>query len=111
MNYFIDKVWSGAVRGNSPGAISVEVMNICDKVQLEIARASKAMVAVHVMYELFYMKPSLSAVYSSAKDLLQDPEQLLEWVDVLKGDKHYIICVTSAARNWRTKLELALMGL
>lgn len=108
---FIDKVWSGSVRGNSPEAINAEVMEICDKVQAEIVKCSQAMVAVHVMYELFYTATSLASVYKSAKDLLMDPKKLLDWIDVLAGDKYYRTCVLNAARNWRSPLELAFMGL
>ena len=85
---FIHNVYNGAVHADADD-ITPEVADICDKLA-------------------FYGKPFLSlrtVLKKFAGSLVE------KWIETIVKDRRYRVCIAAAALNWRSALEMELMGI
>lgn len=104
---FIHNVYNGAVHADADD-ITPEVADICDKLATAIAQCSKGMVWPEAMFRAFYGQP-----FSSLRTVLKKfARSLIEkWIETIVKDRRYRVCIAAAALNWRSTLEMELMGI
>ncbi|WP_323175277.1 hypothetical protein [Neisseria cinerea] len=107
---FIHNVYNGAIHADADD-ITPEVADICDKLATAIAQCSQKMVWPEAMFREFYGRPflSLRAVLKALKKLAQS--SVKKWIETVATDRRYRICMATAALNWRSALEMELMGI
>ena len=105
---FIDTVWQGTIGDNEIQNINEQVEGIANTVFLEIQKCSKGMLAIDITYSLFY---EVSSFKDLIINLVSSSVSIPNWIDVLRGNSQYRICVLVASVNWKSAMALALLGL
>ena len=88
--------------------VTEEVANHMDSVLNSIVRCSNQMALVHELFEEFYMPFKINKwrkLIKKVSELYQD------WRDRLEEQPRYKSCIATAALNWRSTIEMALMGM
>lgn len=103
----IAAIWPN-MSNNTVNNISDEVAEIMDTVLDSIRTCSVALAGVEAAYNMFYDM----ATGTSWKDVLASAINAIGgWITSVRTNQQYQACVTVAAANWRSAIELALMGL
>jgi hypothetical protein len=103
----IDAIWPG-LPSNNIGNISDEVAEIMDTVLDSIKTCSKALAGVEAVYDVFYDV----VTGTSWRDVLVSAiGAIAGWIDSVRTDQLYRICVVVTAANWRSAIQMALMGI
>jgi len=112
----INKIWSGSMNYNSVDNITEEVADEITFVLDEIKKCSENIdTLLEMLMEAFgriYAKGMKwrklikeKAVKPGKKTYVQD------WLDELQKDNVYNACVVTAAVNWKSSVQMKLMGL
>ena len=105
----IKKIWPGvAMNRYSASDVTDEVVDTMDFVLNEIVECSRSMSVVEEVYTSFYMPFTINKWRKLVKETLSVVEA---WLDAVEENKVYLSCVVTAARNWRSHVEMQLMGL
>ena len=107
---FISDVYNGAVRANANN-ITPEVAGICDEMLGAIIQCSNGMIVPDAIFQVFYAKKpsSLRAVLKLIGKAAQTTVK--QWVKIALTNQRYRNCIAATALNWKTRLEMALMGI
>jgi hypothetical protein len=93
---------------NDVDNISDEVAEIMDTVLDSIKTCSIALAGINALYDSFYG----IATGTSWRDVLAAAiTTIASWIDSVRTNQTYKACVSTAAANWRSAVELALMGM
>jgi hypothetical protein len=103
----IAAIWPN-ISNNSIGNISDEVVEIMDQVLSAIRQCSQAFAVIEAVFSVFYGAGSWRDILVNA---LASGTSVGNWIAALRGNVQYRACVVTAAANWRSAIELALMGL
>ncbi|MDR2165360.1 MAG: hypothetical protein LBO79_07040 [Zoogloeaceae bacterium] len=103
----IAAIWPN-MPNNSINNISGEVVDLMGQVLNSIRDCSQAFVAIDATFSLFYDSGSWGDILANA---LINGINVGDWIAALRGNMQYNVCVVTAAANWRSAIELALMGL
>lgn len=106
---FITKVFSGSLSATAT-QINDDVKSITNLVFLEIQKCTGTMLAGDAIYALFYNVTSFA-------DLLVNIVSgialgtISGWIDVIRQNIKYRVCVDAAAVKWKSVMALALLGM
>ena len=105
----IDAIWQGSMSGNTEANINDEVVRLVDLTLTEIANCSRQFAVIHMVFSMFYSTPTTWAtllvnVATSAADVKN-------WIAALNGSLQYRACVSAAAVNYKSGVQLALWGI
>ncbi|CAF4080045.1 unnamed protein product, partial [Rotaria sordida] len=106
----IQKIWSGVVR-SSPSQINNQCVNIVNTILDTVMECSKRMALTQHLYEelyaiAFFRPPNISKViYKIVKEFI------LAWMEASRNENVYQACLNTAKLQWRSPIELALLGL
>lgn len=107
---FIQTVYQGAIPVTA-NDISPEVVEIADKMLNAIVQCSRQMAVTHAVYSVFYGKVPIS-IGQILKLLGKAAAQSVKsWIKTGLSDRRYKSCISSVALNWRSPLQMALMGI
>lgn len=106
----IAAIWPN-MPNNTVGNISDEVAGYVDQALHAIKQCSQAFALVNITFALFYsLVPG-----ASWKDVLVNAvvngTSVGDWISALNGQTAYQACVATTALNWRSIVEMALMGI
>ncbi|MDR1062568.1 MAG: hypothetical protein LBL48_01290 [Azoarcus sp.] len=104
----ITAIWEGSVSNNQASNITDEVADIMDTVLDAIKECSQAFAVVNITFSLFYGAGSWKDILVNA---LANGTSVGNWIAALRGNMQYRACVVTAAANWRSAIEMALMGI
>lgn len=116
----IDEIWDKNMPNNSVENISPEVMQIMDDVFQGIRRCSKTMVFTDVTLNYLMTAPgrladiivSLAAQVSADTYKERNPlATFINWIQAIRGNRSYKMCINTAAVNYRSRVQLALMSM
>ncbi|MDR2164062.1 MAG: hypothetical protein LBO79_00135 [Zoogloeaceae bacterium] len=107
----IAAVWPVDMPNNNVNNISDEVAGIMDQVLQAIKECSQAFAGVNIVFAVFYGVFPPSSWASVLVNALQSGTSVTAWIEALRGNAAYNACVVTAAANWRSAIELALIGL
>lgn len=106
---FITKVFSGSLSATAT-QINDDVKSITNLVFLEIQKCTGTMLAGDAIYALFYNVTSFA-------DLLVNIVSgialgtISGWIDVIRQNIKYRVCVDAAAVKWKSVMALALLDM
>lgn len=106
---FITKVFSGSLSATA-AQINDDVKSITNLVFLEIQKCTGTMLAGDAIYALFYNVTSFA-------DLLVNIVSgialgtISGWIDVIRQNIKYRVCVDAAAVKWKSVMALALLDM
>lgn len=115
----IRDIW-GNLPHNQPENITPEVVEIVEKAVREISVYSKRLLVADITFSVFYTGwPDLitlilgfgSQALANAAAEGKPLKTFTDWIGVMRSKKQYVACVNQAAANYRSQLEMALMGL
>ncbi|MDR0715823.1 MAG: hypothetical protein LBF50_00180 [Azoarcus sp.] len=106
----ISAIWPSGISNNSIDNISDEVAGLMNQVLQAIKECSAAFAATNVVFSIFYGAFPPSSWSSILLAALQSGASVGAWIAALRGNITYNICVVTASTNWRTAVEMALMG-
>ena len=72
------------------------------------------MLSADIVFNIFYTTTDVPSLIVNIATLIATgvtTRTFADWFQVIKGNKVYRSCVTVAAANYRSAVELALMGL
>ena len=72
------------------------------------------MLGADIAYNLIYTATSWQdVIVNIAIAIVTEPKtkSIANWIEVIKGNKQYRSCVNVAAVNYRSRLEMALIGI
>lgn len=118
----IDILFNGAVKAH-PNDINADVIHDVDMMIQEIAKCSASI--TELSFKLIYkaatmaVSPVIDAYTNNFYQRLfikqgggkSWEKVLLNWVQKLQGNRRHMLCVITARSRYRTKIELALLGL
>lgn len=104
----IHKIWPNVLDRYTANDVTDEVADIMDTVLNSIVSCSEAMALIHELYEDFYMPFKINKWRTLIKETI---DVFSDWLDALEENRQYKVCVTTAAWQWRSVIEMALMGL
>lgn len=104
----IHKIWPNVLNRYSADDVTEEVAEIIDTVLNSITNCSNGMALVHELFEDFYMPFKINKWRTLIKEAF---DVFSDWLDALEENRKYKVCVTNAAWQWRSVIEMALMGL
>ena len=88
--------------------ITERVVEVMDKVLEEIAGCSHTMAGPHALFENFYAPFGIN----KWRTILRKSFKVFKkWTDTIKSNRRYRMCIYNVARNHRTDIEDALMGI
>lgn len=104
----INTLWSGTMHCNGIENMDEKVIRLMDQVLTQIRDGSKAMVGVHAVFDIFYMKN-----YRTWAELLEATADVADanaddWIAVLRGTRQYQIVVDSVALGYKSPVQIAL---
>ncbi|HHL3632632.1 hypothetical protein [Neisseria polysaccharea] len=107
---FIHNVYNGAVHADADD-ITPEVAGICDEMLAAIIRCSIGMTVPDAIFQTFYAKrpESLGTVLEWIEEAAY--AAVTQLVEIARTNKRYRSCIVTVALNWRSRLEMALMGI
>ena len=103
----IAAIWPN-LSNNTVNNISDEVAGIMDTVLESIKTCSLGFAAIDILFDVIYN----TSTATTWKDLLVTAfNAVSDWVNALMNNQQYQACVVTAAANWRSAIEMALMGI
>ena len=114
------------IPNNRPDRINPAVIQLLDKVIVEIQKCSKSLLQVEITYSFLYAPPnllvlneflfgvgfSIAAVAFADWWYTRNPiDTYISWVKVLLNQKQYRTCVVSVATRYKSQMAMALMGM
>ena len=125
---YVKAIWvlfGGAVQA-TPSQITPQVIQDVDKMIVEIANCSRniAQIGIDIIYKVtigrvvdmatgFFDNIVIDTLLDQATGNIQDKIETLfsEWVHRLIGNRRFVGCLYQARRNWRSKIEIELLGI
>ena len=103
-------MYNGAIRADADD-ITPEVAGICDEMLAAITRCSIGMTVPDAIFQTFYAKrpESLGNVLERIGEAAH--AAVTQLVEVVLANQRYRSCIVTTALNWRSRLEMALMGI
>lgn len=104
----INTIWSGTMQFNSIENMSDDVIRLMDQVLTQIRDGSKAMIGIHAVFEIFYMKSfrTWGELLEAAVDAGE--ANASDWIGVLRGNRQYNIVVSGVALGYKSPVQIAL---
>ncbi|MCG7412071.1 Uncharacterised protein [Moraxella lacunata] len=121
----IEVLFGGVVQA-SPNEITEQVIQDVDKMISEIANCSQniAKIGIDIIYKAtigrvvdaatgYFDNILIDTLLDEATSDIQDKiEELFSaWIMALMGNRRFVACLYQARRNWRSKIQIELMGL
>jgi len=113
---YIDKIWSGSMSGNSPENITQEIV---DEMELILSEIRICTENINTLLDMLIDR--FKKIYKDrikwemlAKEKAVRPGKksyVYDWLDMLTENKPYHACVVTAAVNWKSSIQLKLMGI
>jgi len=108
----IDTIWQGSMNYNSAENITAEVVSEMNFIFSEIKTCSSKiddlMEALTTVFADIYL-PGVIWL-----ELIKKPSKkghVKNWIIALRGNGAHLACVVTAAANWKSSLQMKLMGL
>lgn len=104
----VQRLYGGTV-SSSPSQITEDVADIVNTILDEAVECSKAVAITQALISLLF--PSTSVI-SFTKNLVKTGySAIMDWLAASEGNEAATACIESAKLNWRSRLELALLGM
>jgi hypothetical protein len=101
-NDLIQNLYDGSLN-SSPEMISQEVIDIVNTI------LTKAIAITEELINLLFPSGTLGRL---TKDIVTSGLQaIFNWIDAIQGNRIYSICLAQAKLNWKSPLQLALLGI
>lgn len=95
----------------SAGNITPEVADVADKMFNAIRECSKGMAVADAAYSAFYGN-TVSTLSALLKALSKTAvKSTTNWIKATKTNYRYRNCIAATALQWRSPLQMALMGI
>ena len=107
-NDLIQNLYDGSLN-SSPEMISQEVIDIVNTILTEAIECSKAIAITEELINILFPSGTLGRL---TKDIVTSGLQaIFNWIDAIQGNRIYSICLAQAKLNWKSPLQLALIGI
>ena len=118
----INKLWNGSMRYNEAENITPCLAEIIEVILEEIKEGSKAMGIVELTFSMFYIPVTdwCSLILNTAATMSPNEHwptlpsrfpTIPQWFDAIRGKKQYQAVISAAAVNWKSIVQMELMGL
>ncbi len=117
----INTLWRSSMQYNQPENITPRLAEIIKVILEEIKEGSKAMGVVELTFGMFYIPATdwVGLALNTAEVLSPNEywptvpglPNIPQWFDAIRGKRQYKAVVDSAALNWKSIVQMELMGL
>lgn len=99
----------GEVINSSPSQIDENVVDVINTILNSAVECSKAVAITPSLIQLLF--PSASAIQFTVSIVRTGFDAISSWIEASQDNQIAISCLESAKINWRSTLEMALLGI